>query len=123
MKRRDFVKAIAALSAPGLNPVLRPRKAKLIRASGDLPMPRRPLGQTGVELSCLGLGGVIGMQLPPSRSHDPVALAEMALDSGVSYFDTAPSYNRGQSETNYGQALERRRNENIPCLEDGGAQL
>jgi predicted aldo/keto reductase-like oxidoreductase len=51
------------------------------------------------------------MQLPPSQSHDPVALAELALDLGITYFDTAPSYNHGQSETNYGLAVERRRKE------------
>lgn len=51
------------------------------------------------------------MQLPPSAAHDPVALAETALDLGITYFDTAPSYNNGQSETNYGQVLARRRGE------------
>jgi predicted aldo/keto reductase-like oxidoreductase len=57
------------------------------------------------------LGGVIGMQLPPSADHDPAALAETALELGITYFDTAPSYNNGQSETNYGQVLARRRKE------------
>src|SRR5262245_26139017 len=51
------------------------------------------------------------MQLPPSRDHDPGALAERALDLGITYFDTAPSYNNGQSETNYGRVLARRRGE------------
>jgi aryl-alcohol dehydrogenase-like predicted oxidoreductase len=74
-------------------------------------VPRRPLGGTGVEVSVLALGGVIGMQLPPSRDHDPSALAEQALDLGITYFDTAPSYNNGQSETNYGRVLVRRRGE------------
>src|SRR5262249_30027748 len=59
----------------------------------------------------LALGGVIGMQFPPSRDHDPGALAEQALDLGITYFDTAPSYNDGQSETNYGRVLGRRRAE------------
>jgi aryl-alcohol dehydrogenase-like predicted oxidoreductase len=57
------------------------------------------------------LGGVIGMQLPPSDTHDPAAIAETALDLGITYFDTAPGYNKGQSETNYGQVLARRRKE------------
>lgn len=51
------------------------------------------------------------MQLPPSADHDPAAIAETALNLGVTYFDTAPSYNNGQSETNYGQVLVRRRKE------------
>ncbi len=51
------------------------------------------------------------MQLPPAAGHDPVALAETALDLGITYFDTAPSYNNGQSETNYGHVLARHRKE------------
>jgi len=74
-------------------------------------MPRRALGKTGVEVSALALGGVIGMQHPPSEGHDPAAIAERALELGITYFDTAPSYNNGQSETNYGRVIERRRGE------------
>jgi len=33
------------------------------------------------------------MQLPRSAEHDPVAIAETALNLGITYFDTAPSYN------------------------------
>jgi hypothetical protein len=64
-----------------------------------------------VNVSILALGGVIGMQLSPSEDHDPAAIAETALELGITYFDTAPSYNNGQSETNYGQVLGRRRRE------------
>lgn len=74
-------------------------------------IPHSVLGKTGAEVSILALGGVIGMQLPPSENHDPVAIAETALDLGITYFDTAPSYNDGQSESNYGQVLARRRKE------------
>src|SRR3954447_3599421 len=105
MKRREFVNAMGALSVAGLGLEAR-------GAIGDAKrVPRRPLGGTGVEVSVLALGGVIGMQLPPSRDHDPSALAEQALDLGITYFDTAPSYNNGQSETNYGHVLARRRGE------------
>ena len=76
-----------------------------------LELPQRLLGKTGVEVSALAFGGVIGMQLPPSSDHDPAALAEAALDLGITYFDTAPSYDNGQSETNYGQVVARRRKE------------
>src|SRR5690349_16408656 len=105
MKRREFVKAIGTLTVAGLGMDARAAIAEANR------MPRRPLGKTGVEVSVLALGGVIGMQLPPARDHDPVALAEQALDQGITYFDTAPSYNNGQSETNYGHVLARRRGE------------
>ena len=64
-----------------------------------------------MAVSALALGGVIGMQLPPSAEHDPVAIAETALNLGVTYFDTAPAYNNGLSETNYVHVLARRRKE------------
>src|SRR6516165_10561443 len=105
MKRREFVKAMGAASLAGLG--FHAHGA----VSGAKHVPRRPLGATGVEVSVLALGGVIGMQLPPSPDHDPGALAEQALDLGITYFDTAPSYNNGQSETNYGSVLARRRGE------------
>src|SRR6516162_1099406 len=95
MKRREFVKAMGALSVAGLGLDAR-------GAIGDARrVPRHALGATGVEVSARALGGVIGMQLPPSRDHDPGALAERVLDLGITYFDTAPSYNNGQSETGY----------------------
>jgi aryl-alcohol dehydrogenase-like predicted oxidoreductase len=108
MKRREFIKATAITVAAGGfgSPVL---GGEWKRRPGA--MPKQLLGKTGVEVSILALGGVIGMQLPPSETHDPVAIAETALDMGISYFDTAPAYNNGQSETNFGQVLARRRKE------------
>jgi aryl-alcohol dehydrogenase-like predicted oxidoreductase len=112
MKRREFIQTAAAVAVAGLGS----RAAAAQERSAGIPMkpgsiPRRPLGKTGVEVSILALGGVIGMQRPPTENHDPAAIAETALDLGITYFDTAPSYNNGQSETNYGQVLARRRGE------------
>jgi len=103
MKRREFIKAMAAIAVAGLETGTVAAEPKTI--------PHRTLGKTGVQVTALALGGVIGMQLPPSKDHDPVAIAETALDLGIAYFDTAPSYNDGQSESNYGQVLARRRKE------------
>jgi uncharacterized protein len=111
MNRREFLKSVTALCAVG-------SQTSSLIAADTLPaggqhskLPQRVLGKTGVQVSALALGGVIGMQLPPSDTHDPVALADAALDLGITYFDTAPSYNNGQSETNYGHVLARRRKE------------
>jgi len=109
MKRREFIQALAALGlgsrmATARNPIPALPSEKQV-------IPKRSLGKTEAMVSVLALGGVIGMQLPPSEDHDPVAIAETALDLGITYFDTAPSYNNGQSETNYGQVLARRRKE------------
>jgi uncharacterized protein len=111
MKRREFLKSMTAACAVGSQSLalLAAESPTTSRAGSKLP--QRPLGRTGVEVSALALGGVIGMQLPPSADHDPAALAETALNLGITYFDTAPSYNNGQSETNYGQVLARRRKE------------
>ena len=105
MKRREFIKAVGALTLARL------QGDALSATVADGRVPRRQLGATGVEVSVLALGGVIGMQLPPTRDHDPGALAEQALNLGITYFDTAPSYNNGQSETNYGHVLAHRRAE------------
>jgi aryl-alcohol dehydrogenase-like predicted oxidoreductase len=57
------------------------------------------------------LGGYTGMKETPSGEFDPVEMASVAIDAGIRYFDTAPSYGAGQSERNYGQVLVRRRRE------------
>lgn len=112
MKRRDFLKTLPAACAVASQSFANAADdSPSSDAKAGLKLPRRLLGKTSVEVSALALGGVIGMQLPPSADHDPATLAETALDLGVTYFDTAPSYNNGQSETNYGRVLGRRRQE------------
>src|SRR5512140_2693403 len=108
MNRRAFLKSLTVSCLVG-SQRLAPGAA--VSTDAQSKMPQRSLGKTGVKVSVLALGGVIGMQLPPAAGHDPAALAETALDLGITYFDTAPSYNDGQSETNYGQVLARRRKE------------
>ena len=112
MKRRDFIKAAVVVTAAGVGSRMKAaQEPKVPMNPGQQAIPRQTLGQTGATVSILALGGVIGMQLPPSENHDPAAIAETALDLGITYFDTAPGYNKGQSETNYGHVLARRRHE------------
>jgi len=107
MKRREFIKVTAITAVGGLT-----SRAIGMKSAGEpKTMPKRLLGKTGVEVSILALGGVIGMQQPPSEQHDPVAIAETALNLGITYFDTSPAYNNGQSETSFGHVLARRRKE------------
>jgi aryl-alcohol dehydrogenase-like predicted oxidoreductase len=111
MRRREFIR-VAVVAAAGLRSrITAAEKQGGAAVVGRRTMPRHTLGKTGVEVSVLALGGVIGMQLPPTEKHDPAAIAEAALGLGITYFDTAPAYNNGQSETNYGQVLARRRGE------------
>lgn len=111
MNRREFIKSLPAIYVAGQQPVALCADALNTPTQRGPLLPQRALGKTGVRVSALALGGVIGMQRPPSSDHDPSALAEAALDLGITYFDTAPGYNNGQSETNYGPVLARRRKE------------
>lgn len=64
-------------------------------------MQRRPYGNTGEELSIIGFGGILVMNVEPS---DASRLVAEAVDRGVNYFDVAPSY--GNAEERLGPALE-----------------
>jgi aryl-alcohol dehydrogenase-like predicted oxidoreductase len=70
-------------------------------------MELRNLGKTGLRVSTLGfgcgnVGGLIIRGTPAERER---AVAR-AMDLGVNYFDTAPSYGDGESERNLGQVLK-----------------
>jgi aryl-alcohol dehydrogenase-like predicted oxidoreductase len=121
MDRRKFLGTLAGAVAVAGH--AKPRSAGAAEgsakpASGSLPT--RPLGQTGVNVTVLVLGGVAGMKIPPSDEFHPAELASAALDAGVRYFDTAPAYNNGQSERNYGEVIAHRRNEVFLATKTGG---
>src|SRR5690349_25021617 len=67
---------------------------------------QRALGRTGMTVPVVGFGcGNVGGLLirgTPAEQRDGVA---MALEAGMRYFDTAPSYGDGISETALGRAL------------------
>ncbi len=70
-------------------------------------MERRAYGNTGSELSIVGLGGVVlvGMSQPEAD-----AIVGEAIDRGVNYFDVAPSYGQDQeTERRLGPALKAHR--------------
>jgi len=71
-------------------------------------MPLRKLGKTGEMVSILGLGGAFTIAAS-DRSDQAERIIHRALDLGVNYIDTAPSY--GSSERNIGQAIKDRRGE------------
>ncbi|MGZ4322221.1 MAG: aldo/keto reductase [Solirubrobacteraceae bacterium] len=67
----------------------------------------RPLGDSGVSVSVVGLGcNNFGRRLDLEGTR---AVVDAALDEGVTFFDTANTYGRGQSEEFIGQVLEGRR--------------
>ena len=70
-------------------------------------MEARALGRTGLSVSALGFGcgNVGGLMVRGAPAEQERAVAR-AIDLGINYFDTAPSYGDGQSETNLGRVLK-----------------
>ena len=63
-------------------------------------MQRRPFGSTGTDLSLIGFGGIIVMNVSTDEAS---AYVGEAIDRGINYFDVAPSY--GNAEEMLGPAL------------------
>ena len=70
-------------------------------------MQYRPLGSTGISVSEIGFGcGNVGGLMIRGGHGDQVRAVARAMELGINYFDTAPSYGDGQSEINLGQVLK-----------------
>ncbi len=74
------------------------------------PMPTRPLGKTGHQVSLFSLGGQATLERP-NRHDDAIAIINRALDLGVNYIDTANQYGSGVSEEYIGMVMKERRKE------------
>jgi aryl-alcohol dehydrogenase-like predicted oxidoreductase len=71
-------------------------------------MQKRTLGKSGLEVSALGFGcmGISQSYGRPSSRHDGVAIIRSAVDTGVTFFDTAEVYGPYTNEDLVGEALE-----------------
>jgi aryl-alcohol dehydrogenase-like predicted oxidoreductase len=70
-------------------------------------MEYQALGKTGLQVSRLGFGcGNVGGLIIRGTHQDRVNAVTRAMEAGITYFDTAPSYGNGQSEQNLGQVLQ-----------------
>ena len=70
-------------------------------------MDYRLLGKTGLKVSVLGFGcGNVGGIMVRGEHKDMVRVVSRAIEAGVTYFDTAPLYGNGVSETNLGRVLK-----------------
>jgi D-threo-aldose 1-dehydrogenase len=69
----------------------------------------RAIGQTGLEVTALGVGsaplGGLYASVPAAQAAD---MLETAWDLGIRYFDTAPMYGMTRSEHLVGQALREK---------------
>ena len=74
-------------------------------------MQYRILGRTGLRVSEIGYGGG---RVRETGEHQPIIeMLHHAMDLGLNFFDTAPTYGNGASETVIGKAIRNRRNECI----------
>jgi aryl-alcohol dehydrogenase-like predicted oxidoreductase len=77
-------------------------------------METRAFGRTGLKTSILGFGcGAVGGLMVRGAPDDQDRTVAEALDAGINYFDTAPLYGNGQSETNLGRILKALKPANV----------
>lgn len=71
-------------------------------------MEKRKLGNSGLEVSALGLGCMgLSFGYGPAAAHtDAIQLIRSAFESGITFFDTAECYGPFTNETLLGEALE-----------------
>jgi aryl-alcohol dehydrogenase-like predicted oxidoreductase len=68
----------------------------------------RPLGRTGMTVSEIGFGCASWWGMAAFSETEAIALVHAALDHGVTLFDTAPGYSRGEAEPRLGRSLKGR---------------
>jgi aryl-alcohol dehydrogenase-like predicted oxidoreductase len=84
---------------------------------GMAKLPTRLLGDSGLEVSVVGLGcNNFGRRLDLEGT---AAVVDAALEKGVTFFDTADTYGRGQSEEFLGRVLEGRREQVVLATKFG----
>lgn len=71
-------------------------------------MQKRILGNSGLEVSALGLGcmGLTFGYGPATTEADAIALIQRAHELGVTFFDTAEAYSQGLNERFLGKAVK-----------------
>jgi aryl-alcohol dehydrogenase-like predicted oxidoreductase len=81
-------------------------------------MEYRQLGRSGLTVSAVGLGcNNFGMRIDEEAT---AAVVHQALESGITFFDTAEMYGGGKSEEFLGAALGKRRDEVVVATKFGG---
>src|ERR671918_1533978 len=77
------------------------------KSTPTTPVPTRPLGHTGADVSIIGLGGYhLGLV---DTQAEAIRIVHEAIDAGVTFMDNAWEYHEGKSEKRMGKALKGRR--------------
>ena len=107
INRRNFLKTIGAagvgsvfVSAKTIAGPDEPKATGKTQEPKFPQVPRRKLGKTGVEVSCLALGTIFNVL-------EKQILLRKSLEWGVTYWDTAHGYTNGNSELGIGKFLEK----------------
>ena len=80
-------------------------------------MDTRPLGGSGLQTSVIGLGcNNFGRRIDLDGTR---AVVDEALEQGITFFDTANTYGRGQSEEYLGEVLQGRRDQVVLATKFG----
>lgn len=86
-------------------------------------IPKRKLGNSGLEVSALGLGcmGMSWSYGAPKDKEEMINLIRSAVERGVTFFDTAEVYGPYTNEELVGEALEPFKNEAVIATKFGWA--
>jgi aryl-alcohol dehydrogenase-like predicted oxidoreductase len=82
---------------------------------------QRPLGQSGIEASAIGLGAwaIGGWMWGGTDERDAIDAIQASIDSGITLIDTAPAYGMGRSEQIVGKAIAGRRDQVVLATKCG----
>ncbi|MGB7555282.1 MAG: aldo/keto reductase [Candidatus Korobacteraceae bacterium] len=114
--RRTFLKGAAVVGATSIAERMSLGQANVQQninqqANAAGLVPHRPLGNTGIQVSAMALGGYhLGSAKDQQEVNNIVA---RAMDAGVNFFDNAWDYHNGHSEEVVGSALKGKRQQVI----------
>lgn len=81
-------------------------------------MEQRNLGKSSIQISAVGLGCMSLKANQPKQSKD---ILRRAFENGITFFDTADLYDKGQNETIVGEALQPFRKDVVLASKVGNA--
>lgn len=108
MDRRKFIKktSFATVGLSISDTIIEKLFASTIKEyNGEIP--HRVLGKTNEKVSIIGMGGWHVGNIKEERIA--LRMIDQAYEMGINFFDTAFSYNDGNSEIRYGKALKSKR--------------
>ncbi len=113
--RRKFLKGAAVVGATTvahrMGMAERQQDGNPVAKDSNSPVPHRPLGKTGLQVSAIALGGYhLGSAKNQQEVNEMVA---QAMDAGVNFFDNAWDYHDGHSEEVVGIALKSKRDKAV----------